>query len=137
MKSPITQKDNLGCSIACLAFISNKTYEEVTVNLGKEKAKTKGFYCREIVEYLKKLGYQAEFHYLKSKWRKKIYKDKTIVFIKRSKKYPYGHYLIRYQNLWMDPWINFKKGKSVKKAKAGFRKRLPGKPIYGIFVKNI
>lgn len=136
MKSPICQKDNFGCSIACLAFITNKTYEEVVNDLGKEKAKTKGFYCKEIVNYLKKLRYQVEFHYLKPKWRKKIYHDKTIVFIKRSKRYPYGHYLVRYKNLWMDPWINFSIDSDIKNARADFRKRLPDRPIYGIFVKK-
>ncbi len=136
MNQPIKQEDNFGCSIACLAFVVNKTYKEVVENLGKEKAKKEGFYCREIVEYLKKLGYQAQFHYLKPRWRKKIYKDKTIVFIKRDKRYPFGHYLVRYQDLWMDPWINFSKDKKIKNAKAGFRKRLPGKPVYGVFVKN-
>lgn len=133
MKKPVKQEDGFGCSIACLAFLTNKTYEEVANNLGREKAKTKGFFCREIVNYLKKLGYQAEFHYLKPKWRKKIYNDRTIVFIKRSKKYPYGHYLVRHQNLWMDSWINFSYNKDIKNSKAGFRKRLPDKPIYGIF----
>ena len=136
MKNSILQKDNFGCSSACLAFITNKTHEEVINDLGKEKARTKGFYCREIVNYLKKLGYKAEYHYLKPKWRKKIYQDKTIVFIKRGKKYLFGHYLVRYQNLWMDSWINFQKDKNIRKAKAGFRKRLPDTPIYGIFIKD-
>lgn len=135
MKVPIRQKDNLGCGIACLAFVANRSYEEIVNDLGKEKIK-KGLYCREIVQYLKKLGYaKTECHYLKSKWRKKIYQNKTIVFI-RSKKYPYGHYLVRYKNFWMDPWINFLKEKEIKNAKAGFRKRLPGTPIYGIFLKE-
>jgi hypothetical protein len=67
MEYPIPQKDNFGCSLASLAFITNKTYPEVLNDLGKEKAKTKGFYCREIVAYLKKLGYQTEYHYLKPK----------------------------------------------------------------------
>ncbi len=107
MKNQIVQRNNFGCNATCLAFITNKTYEKVVKDLGKKKAKSKGFYCQEIVNYLKKSGYQAEFHYLKSKWKKKIYQDKTIVFINRSKKYPYGHYLVRYRNLWMDPWINF------------------------------
>jgi hypothetical protein len=118
-----------------MAFIVGKTYDEVVNHLGKLKAKNSGFYCREIVSYFKKLGYLAEYHYLKPKWRKKIYRDNVIVFIKRSKKYPFGHYLVRYKNLWMDPWINWDEDKNIKNAKAGFRKKLPGKPIYGIFVK--
>ncbi len=136
MKNPVSQKDNFGCGVACLAFVANKTYKEVLKDLGKEQAKTKGFCCREMVDYLKKVDSQADYHYLKPRWKKRIYQDKTIVFIKRSKKYPYGHYLVRYHNLWMDPWINFLKDKDIKNAKAGFRKRLPNKPIYAIFIKT-
>jgi len=77
-----------------------------------------------------------EYKYIKGKIRKKIYQDNTIVFIKRSKKYPYGHYLSRYKSSWMDPWINSKNDRKIKKIKAGFRKRLPGKAIYAIFLKK-
>ncbi len=134
MKSPVCQRDNFGCGIACLAFITNRPYGQIAAELGEKKAKTEGFFCRELVTYLKSLGYQAEYHYLNQKWRKRIYQEKTIVFLKRSKNFPFGHYLVRDQALWMDPWINFPKEKNLEKAKAGFRKRLPGKPIYGIFV---
>jgi len=37
MKKAIVQKDNLGCSIACFAFITNKQHEEIANDLGKEK----------------------------------------------------------------------------------------------------
>jgi hypothetical protein len=88
-----------------------------------------------LVAILDRSGYFYQYRYLKPRLRKIIYRDDVIVFIKRSKKYPFGHYLVRYQNLWMDPWINFPKEKDVKKAKAGFRKRLPGKAIYALFPK--
>ncbi|MBP8591063.1 hypothetical protein KBI33_01180 [Candidatus Shapirobacteria bacterium] len=133
MKDPVCQKDNFGCGVACLAFITNRSYEEIVKELGEEKAKKEGFSCRQLVAYLKGLGYQAEFHYLNQKWRQRIYQEGTIVFLKRSKKFPFGHYLARYHDFWMDPWLNFLKEKNLTKAKAGFRKRLLGKPIYGIF----
>ncbi|MEM0476561.1 MAG: hypothetical protein QW367_02905 [Candidatus Aenigmatarchaeota archaeon] len=88
-----------------------------------------------MVNFLKRFFPNVHYKYLKPKWRRKIYQEGTIVFIKRNKKYPYGHYLVRYKNLWMDPWINLLKEKRMEKAKAGFRKRLPGKPIYAIFLK--
>ena len=134
MKSPVCQRDNFGCGIACLAFITGRSYEKIAEELDKEKAKTEGFSCRELIAYLKSLGYRAEYHYLNQKVAKKIYREKTIVFLKQSKKFPSGHYLTRYHTLWMDPWLNFSKEKSLVLAKAGFKKRLPGKPIYGIFV---
>ncbi len=136
MKQPIVQKHNFSCGLACLSFLINQSYNNLVSKFGLKKAQTKGFYCREIVEYLSKEDYRAEYHYLNKKWRRRIYSEGTIVFVRRGKKYPFGHYLIRYQNQWMDPWINFLKNKKIDNAVAGFRKRLPEKPIYGIFVNN-
>ena len=67
------------------------------------------------------------------KLRKTIYKDGTIVLIRRSKKYIAGHYLIRYKGLWMDPWINLTVDNNILQAESGFRRRLPGSPSYAIF----
>jgi len=133
---PITQKDQFGCGIACIAFVVGKTYDEVIKVLGRDKAETAGFYCRELCRILEKFGCHCEHYYLKPKWRKEIYQNGVIVFIKRSKRYPVGHYLVRYKSFWMDPWINFLKDKDVENAQAGFRRRLPGKPIYGIYLKS-
>jgi len=135
MKGAIKQKHSLGCGFACLAFVTGLSYDHIISYFGKIKAKKEGLYCREIVNFLKRFFPKAHFKYLKPKWKRKIYQDGTIVFIKRSEKYPYGHYLVRYKNLWMDPWINLLKDERITKAKAGFRKRLPGKPIYAIFLK--
>ncbi|MBU5537415.1 MAG: hypothetical protein KQA38_02510 [Candidatus Aenigmarchaeota archaeon] len=136
-QSPTVQKDPFGCGAACIAFLTNRGYEEIVNLLGKNKAKKVGFYLRELCQLLRKLGYNCEYHYLTSKWRKNIYKEGTIVFIGRSKKYPYGHYLIRHKNFWMDPWINFPKNKNISQAKAGFRRRLPGKAIYAVFINPL
>jgi|GEM_PF-597686 len=131
---PIAQENPLGCGIACLAFVLGFDYQK-TLRLfkkGRQKANNKGFYCRELVKVLNSQGRNFEYRYIKGKTRKKIYQDNVIVFIKRSKKYPLGHYLCRYKNLWMDPWINFQKNRNIKETKAGFRKRLPGHSIYAI-----
>ncbi|MDP4038587.1 MAG: hypothetical protein Q8P54_01290 [bacterium] len=133
MKSSITQEHDFGCAIACMAFITNKSYQDLLMVLGNNKAATRGIYCKELVEILGKLGYFYSYNYLKPKLKVKIYQDSVIVFIQRSKKYPTGHYLVRYKNLWMDPWINLQTSSDIKKAKSGFRKRLPGRPIYGVF----
>jgi len=134
-KKAIVQKHYLGCVVACVAFVLNTTYSN-SLKLfknGKTRAERKGFYCRETVKVLNSLNKYCRYKYIKNSMKKNIYKDKTIIFVGRSKKYPSGHYLCRYNNLWMDPWINFPKNKNIKKAEASFRKRLPGKPIYGIF----
>jgi hypothetical protein len=133
MKKPIVQKDAMGCGLACVAFVVGKSYKQIVDIAGREKAKNRGFYFRELVAILNQFGYFYQYRYLKPRLQKIIYRDNVIVFVKRSKKYPFGHYLVRYQNLWMDPWINFTREKDVKKAKAGFRKRLPGKAIYALF----
>jgi len=69
-----------------------------------------------------------------------MYEDGVIVFIKRSVRYPAGHYLARMNGQWMDPWINFPNDqniKNIKNATSGFRKKLPGKPIYALFSRSI
>lgn len=137
MKNSVTQIDEYGCSVACVAFLLNKNYEE-TLKLfsNSEKAKDEGFICKEIVSVLKSNGINAEYKYLKPYPQEKIISDNTIVFVKRTRKYPFGHFLIRYNSEWMDPWVNFPENKDIKKAKSGFRNDLPDKAIYGIFIVN-
>ncbi len=130
MKS-IKQEDSLGCAIACVASVLKIEYKDAIrlfIN-GKKRAKEiPNFYCREIVMILNNAGLNYQYKYIKPEIRNKIYQQNSIVFIKRSKKYSYGHYLVRFKNKWVDSWINFP-NESIK---AGFRKRLPGKALYVI-----
>lgn len=131
MKRPVVQKDEYGCSVACMAFLLDKNYDEL-LNLipdGKNKVIENGLICKEITDVLNNFG-SFEYKYIKPNLKDEILKGETIVFIKRSKEYPSGHFLIRYKNEWMDPWINLLRNKDIKKAKTGFRKELPGTPIY-------
>ncbi len=132
MKS-VTQEDAFGCGLACVAFILKKPYK-----ITKEKyfpAKNVegfGLVCKEIVQGLRKAGKEYEYKYIKKRMNFKV---NTIVFIKRSQKYPAGHYLVKSRQGWMDSWINFSsKNQDVKKAKSGFRKKLPSKAIYAVFL---
>lgn len=131
----ITQKDSFGCSIACVAFVLRVDYKKSKSLFDNHKrSKNFGFLCREIIKTLQKRGLNYGYKYIKHRIRKKIYKPGTIVFIKKSKKYPSGHYLCRTTNKkWMDPWINFPS--DIKEARSGFRKRLPDRAIYVIFPK--
>ena len=133
MKDPVAQRHEYGCGAACVAFVTNDSYENVVNKLGTRNAISKGFYCKELVSVI---GEGYSFGYIKTSMRKRIYVDNVIVFIKRSKRYPAGHYLARHNNQWMDPWINFNQTKDIRYTKAGFRKRLPGKPIYYIFTEE-
>ena len=131
--SPIKQQHSYGCGIACVAYITKVRYQDVinSIDDGANKAENKGFFCKELTGFLKNNGLHYRWKYINIKTRNKIYHQGTIVFIKRSKRYPSGHYLARNGNTWMDPWINFPDAI----IKAGFRKRLPGKVIYAILPK--
>lgn len=131
----VTQLNSYGCGLACVAFVTERNYQVVLKLTKKDQANSKGFTCKELVELLSTYDKEYSYKYLKPKLKKKIYQDKVIVFIKRSKKYPAGHYLVRSDGMWMDPWINFQTNKSIKEAESGFRKRLPGKPTYFLFLK--
>lgn len=127
----IKQEDDFGCGVACVASLLEIDYQKALSLFwnGTNRALNEGFYCREIVKALNSSRLNYEFKYIKLPTKRKIYKPCTIVFVRRSKKYPAGHYLLRTENGWMDSWINFPE----KPIKAGFLKRLPEKPIYGIF----
>ena len=136
-KDATRQKHPFGCGATCVAFVLGLDYSTALKLFedGENKAINRGFYCRDIVDALMKKGLYFEFKYLKPKIRQKIYQNYSIVFIKRSKAYPSGHYLCRHNNLWMDPWFNLKENHDVSKARANFRKRLPGKPIYVFYAR--
>lgn len=123
MRESITQQDGMGCGVACVAFILGISYNESLELLGKNKAKHSGYRIKELSNVLG--GYKAR--HVNRVGKDEVYKNGTIVFIKRSKRYPYGHYIVRHHNLWMDPWINLNSDKNILKARSGFRSRLPGK----------
>jgi len=131
MKKAITQEDFCGCAVACVAFVLGISYQSALSLFanGQRRAIIRGFYCRDIVRALNKVS-KNKFVYRKVK-NSNFYKNNTIVFIARSKKYPLGHFLVRHRNLWMDPFINFP---HIINVRSGFRKRLPGRPIYEISV---
>lgn len=133
MNKAIAQEDTYGCGLACVAFITGNNYKETKNKNFKNKktARTFGYLCKDLVQALVRAGRQYGYKYLK---RNIGLSNNTIVFIKRSKRYPAGHYLVKTTKGWMDPWINFNVKKiDIRKAKAGFRAKLPGKPIYAIF----
>lgn len=129
---PLRQEDGFGCAVACVAFILKVPYSEALTLFydGKRRSKEKAnFYCPEIVQILNNAGLQYAWQKLPKKPTKIIYKNYSIIFIQRSYKYPYGHFFCRYNDAWMDPWMNLPN----KNIKAGVRKRLPGKPTYLIY----
>ncbi len=131
MRKSITQEQGYGCGISCFAFACDISYQEAAKFLGKPQAKSNRFIVKDFVRELNRYG--KSYKGLHIKLDQKIdYKEGMIILIRRSKRYPVGHYLIRHNNYWMDPWINMHQDKNFAHARSGFRKRLPGKPMYAL-----
>jgi len=128
----IVQKHAFGCGVACVAVAANCSYEEACNVLGSVKAGHTGFTCEELIKALNEFGLSYQYKYFKPQIKSSAYKNGAIIFLKRTKKYPAGHYLVRHKNKWHDSWINFPDDRT----KAGYRKRLPYAPSYVIFPYN-
>lgn len=127
------QEDEFGCGVACVANLLHVSYKDaLNLFLEPQNASWKGYFCLDIIIALQHAGKLYYCFYIKPRKRHLIYQNKTIVFIKRCKKYPSGHYVLRDNESWVDPWINFPRYPRL----AGLRMRLPGKPIYAIAVKD-
>jgi len=137
MKHTITQKDAMGCGAACVAFATNKPYTDIVAQLGKTKAETVGFRLKELVDILNKYGLRYKSTHIHRVAKKSIYHDGVIVFIKKSKHYPYGHYLIRHGGRWADPWINLVADRDIINAKSGYRRKLTGEVQWIIYPTSL
>ena len=121
MNNPVKQEHSFGCGVACVAVLLNQTYKKtLCLFKNKQQAQTKGFFCKELIEVLNTKGLKYETK--KANTFKQDIKDNLIIFIKRNEVYLHGHFLVKTNGLWMDPWINFPKYP----IKAGYRKTLPG-----------
>lgn len=130
MKS-ITQELDYGCGVACFACVCDMNFKEAVTFLEKEYSVKHGWRPSDLVMALQRFGLNYKNHYV----RKKDITDYpigSIVLIERSSAYPVGHYLTLTTEGWMDPWINLPSTNDVHQAKSGFRKQLPGKPMYAL-----
>lgn len=119
----------MGCGIACVACVTRNTYKKAleATEHGKKYAETVGFSPKTLHELLSILDKTYSRRYLKRKLRK--YPTGSIVYLKRSKRFPFGHYVAKTEDGWMDPWINLPQYPR----RAGFRKKLPQKATYLIY----
>ncbi len=128
---PIRQEDGLGCAVASTAFILQISYQQA-LKLFKDGARRvkeqANFYCPEITSILSSSGLNYSWKKLPDRIEETDIPNLSIVFVKSSKKLPFGHFLPKYNNKWMDPLVN-----PDKNAKAEFREKLPGKPTYLIY----
>jgi len=133
MRESITQEFEYGCGIACYAFALHISYQQAAVLLGPKQALSNRFWIKDFTAALNDAGLKYYSKHINDKLRRSIYEDGTIVLIDRSKKYSSGHYLIRYNSQWMDPWINLPFDNNINNARSGFRKKLPGIPMYALY----
>jgi len=130
MKS-VTQEQSMGCRIACVAFALNKSYPNTRKLFDNpEYSSSKGYYLRDLIKVLNRKSKEYLSGKVTDKNRNLLKKEGAIVFIKRCKRYPVGHYLIKTSKGWMNPWINFPE---IKPAKSGFERNLPGEPQWIIY----
>lgn len=130
MIKKIAQKHGLGCGVACVASALNVNYDEALMLFEKpENAGTLGYLCKDLVLALAMAGKSYKHKYLKNKADAVLSVPGTIVFTRFSKAYPRGHYLIKTQKGWMNPWVNF----PDTPVQAEIVKELPAEPIYAIF----
>lgn len=130
MKS-ITQELDYGCGVACFAFVCGMSFREAVTFLGKEYSVKHGWKPSHLVTALNRYGFNYKNHYVRKK-DSVVYPLGSVVLIERSPGYPVGHYLVLSTEGWMDPWINLPYTKEIHQAKSGFRKQLPGKPMYAL-----
>lgn len=94
MRESVTQEFDYGCGIACYAFALGLTYRQAADRLGEEQANSVRFWVKDLTTALNKAGVLYESKHCKPYLYKRIYKEGTIVLIRRLKTYPAGHYLI-------------------------------------------
>jgi hypothetical protein len=130
----VAQEDAFGCGIACVAFVCGISYEDAKALFQKHEGTKPDCYCPDVVAALSKAGRRYSWRRIV---RRPRYKDGSIIFVAKSRRLPAGHYLVRWKGRWMDPWKNLDiSDPRIRKARAGFRKRLPGKASYYVFQSN-
>ncbi|MGA2130466.1 MAG: cysteine peptidase family C39 domain-containing protein [Candidatus Pacearchaeota archaeon] len=127
---PIMQEHTAGCGIACTASILNINYKKALKFFNKKYVSRRGYYCNEIVKALNKNGLNYQYVKVNNKTKKFLQKPGTIVFVERSKKYDIGHYVLKTNKGWMNPWVNYP---NLNPVNAGFEKKLPGKAQWIIY----
>lgn len=116
----ITQEFDYGCGIACFALALDVTYKQAANRPGDLQYNSTRFWIKDFTKYMK------------APTMRRIYKEGTIISMRKLKPYPTGNYLIRHKNHWRDPSINLPSNKYIKHIKSGFRKQLSGKPMFAL-----
>jgi hypothetical protein len=117
----VTQKDEWGCGIACVASLLGISYRSAKARLQRANHRRinfaeEGLNVAPIIAVVRKAGIEVKRHHSLKSWP-----EGTIVFLS-DKVGVYkgtGHYLLKTSRGWMDPWG------STAVPKAQYRKHLP------------
>ena len=128
----VSQEHAMGCGVACVAARCGVSYQTALDFFERrEFAWTRGYYCVEVVKALAKFGFKYAFKaYVPVKDVSLARVVGTIVFVEPCHAYPAGHYLVRTETGWMNPWSNFPQMVPVK---ASVQKKLAGKISYLVY----
>jgi len=130
----VTQGHGMGCGVACVAAVLGVGYEEARALFERpEQAHAGGYLCRDLVWALGRAGRTYRHKYLRSRRDPVLRRPGTIVFTRFSKAYPRGHYLVRAEGGWMNPWANYP---WIAPARSELVARLPAAPVYAIFAED-
>ena len=128
------QHDLNGCGIATIANLLSESYEKVLKDFESKFYKiNKGIKVFDMVSYLdsKGLKYKTKFFNPKNLNLEDALKTasipNSITLIHKNEKYLIGHYLLRTNDSWIDPWFNFP---SIDNVHHGARDQLPANPWY-------
>jgi ribosomal protein S28E/S33 len=133
MRQSVTQKHHMSCGIACVAFVTGVSYQELASGLLREKLERVGFYCAELVSILGRHGFRYRWKKISSQRVLGSIREGDIVFIARTHRYPGGHFLARVKGGWMDPWVNWPEVTELQHATSGFVTELPGRAEYLLY----
>ena len=93
----------------------------------KHKKDTRGFTSKDITQALKRGGVTYRPRYVGRENSPKI-ENNSIIYVPKCDYFLYGHYLVKIQNGYMDPFINVHDSDDdYTKARAGLRKILPSR----------
>lgn len=129
---PVAQENPLGCAVACVASLCHLSYQEALLLFeNPENAWVRGFYCEEVMAALSKMKLSYDFSFYDHfKHRSSIHQPGILVFIEPCPLYPAGHYFLRVQGGWMNPWSNFPQMRPVI---SEIQTELPGRISHVLF----
>ena len=108
----IRQEHGLWCAVACIRhlLLARVSYKETLLLFenGEYRVDNEAnHYFRELFSILGKFGKKYKWQYAQNCDSVQLNKKFSIVFIAQSPSYLLGHFVRRYMNKGMDPWINF------------------------------